>query len=79
MSADERSSVLATFPQFTDEGTAWYAQGVPGGTATAVYRFYNTTTAGHFYTLSELDKAYVLQNIPTYVLERVAYYAWPTQ
>jgi hypothetical protein len=75
----ERDSVLATFPQFVDEGISWYAQSGSGGTASPVYRFYSATKGAHFYTISEVDRAYVLQNIPSYAPEGVGYYAWTTQ
>jgi len=44
-----------------------------------VYRFYNTQTGGFFYTISENEKNYVLQNYPQYQLNGVAFYAYLTQ
>ena len=38
-----------------------------------VYRF-NTGTY-HFYTISESEKNYVLQNYPNFTLEGIAFYA----
>ena len=44
-----------------------------------MYRFYNPSTGSHFYTLSEVDKAIVLKDHPTFLPEGIAYYAWSTQ
>ncbi len=43
-----------------------------------VYRF-NTGLGSHFYTMSEAEKDYVLNNLPHYILEGIAYYAFGQQ
>ena len=40
-----------------------------------VYRFLNQETGSHFYTASEIEKNSVLDNLPNYVFEGVAYEA----
>ncbi len=47
------------------------------GDPAPVYRFYNTATRTHFYTISEAEKQYVVENYPTYVLEGEAYWSYP--
>jgi lysyl endopeptidase len=71
--------VLVTQPDMTDEGASWYAQARAGGTAIPAYRFYNAGTDAHFYTLSEAEKAAVLQFFTMFKPQGVGYYAWTTQ
>ncbi len=47
--------------------------------ASPVYRFYNTITGGHFPTLSEDEKNYVIQHIPQFRLEGVVFKAFASQ
>ena len=44
-----------------------------------VYRFYNTATNAHFYTISASDRAFINANLPTYRDEGVAFYSWTSQ
>ncbi|MDA8162625.1 MAG: S8 family peptidase [Desulfobacteraceae bacterium] len=44
-----------------------------------VYRFYNSATGSHFYTISEDEKNYVLRHIPQFELEGVAFNAFNYQ
>jgi subtilisin family serine protease len=61
-----------------DAGAA-VAMAVPAvATALPVYRF-NAAGVYHFYTMSEVEKNYVLANFPTWTLEGVGFYAYPTQ
>lgn len=55
----------------------WQTINLPGQSAVPVYRF-NAGTY-HFYTMSEVEKNAVLANFPTWTLEGVGYYAYPTQ
>jgi hypothetical protein len=41
------------------------AQVMTFGEAAPVYRFYNTATRTHFYTISEAEKQYVVENLPS--------------
>ena len=60
--------------------TASYSAGAnTGGTATPTYRFNNPFTGGHFFTASEVEKAYVLANLPAYHYEGVGFYTLATQ
>ena len=71
--------MIATYPAFTYEGPSWYAQTSPGGTATAMYRFFNTSNGAHFYTISAGERDFVIGTYPVFKFEGPAYYAWTTQ
>jgi uncharacterized protein (DUF1800 family) len=45
-------------------------------TADPVFRFYNSQTGTHFYTISTSDRDYVLQHWPWFANEGVAFYAF---
>jgi len=47
-------------------------------TRSSMYRFYNIITGTHFYTISEEEKDSVMQNLPQYHYEGIAYYAYTT-
>ena len=79
-SEDERAAVIANYPYaWTYEGpvfkacaTAYYPGLAP------VYRFWSSVSGSHFYTISEAEKQYVLDNYPTaWTFENVAFYAYP--
>ena len=53
--------------------TTQTVQATLGGSFSAVYRF--RTSTYHFYTASESEKNYLLQNNPSYVLEGIGFYA----
>jgi len=43
----------------------------------SVYRFYNTQTGTHFFTISESEKNYIIDTYPQFTFEGVAWYAYP--
>ena len=45
------------------------------GARTAVYRFYNTQTGVHFYTITESERAHVAATLLHYTYDGIAYYA----
>jgi hypothetical protein len=45
-----------------------------GADVVPLYRFLNTIKGVHFYTAAEAEKNSIVANIPTLVLEGVAYY-----
>jgi uncharacterized protein (DUF1800 family) len=78
-SESEKNYVLATYPVFAFEGPAYYAP--PDGAAqgsTPLYRFYNSRTGAHFYTISADERDKVLDNWPWFAYESVAYYVYST-
>ena len=48
----------------------------PTGT-NPVYRFFNTQIRSHFYTISEAERDWVINNLPQYVYEGIAWYCYP--
>lgn len=43
-----------------------------------VYRFFNSETGGHFYTASEVERNFVIDNLDNFVFEDVAFSAFET-
>jgi uncharacterized protein (DUF1800 family) len=71
----ERQRILVTWPQFADEGAAFYAYQADAFDRMPVHRFYNTQTQTHFYTAEESEKDFVQRTYPAFAYEGVAYYA----
>jgi len=44
-----------------------------------VYRFWNNDLGSHFYTISEAEKDIVINTMPSWKYELIAWYAYPTQ
>ena len=47
--------------------------------AKPVYRFFNTSTGVHLYTINELERDSIIENLPNYNFEGVAYYGFETE
>lgn len=78
ISATERDTIIANYPWYRYEGTAWFAY-LPGyqkSNTNPVYRFYSTHTNTHFFTISESEKDTVIEKYPWYRYEGVAWYAY---
>jgi photosystem II stability/assembly factor-like uncharacterized protein len=75
-SASERDHVLATWPQFVYEGTAFFAAAAVAPGTLSVYRFFNTQTGAHFYTVSVAERDHVLATWPQFLYEGVRFYAF---
>ncbi|MBN1360727.1 MAG: hypothetical protein JW993_09055 [Sedimentisphaerales bacterium] len=77
---DDKNYVLATWPDvWAYEGPVFYAY--PAGSQPAdskpVYRFWSESLRGHFYTIDEDEKSYVLATWPdTWTYEEIAWYAY---
>jgi lysyl endopeptidase len=76
-SLPERDYVRASLPAYSYEGVAWYtsANSQVGLGLTPVYRFYNSSTAAHFYTISEAERDGVQKYLPKFAYEGIAFYA----
>lgn len=76
-SVAERDDVIARYPQlYRYEGIAYPVVGTACAQVHPVYRFYNTRTGTHFYTVSDAEKALVeAQLSEAYHFEGIAYYA----
>lgn len=78
-SVDEKNSVVRTLPQFNYEGVAFKgARSVSASGVLPVYRFYNSVTGTHFYTISEAERASIQARIPSFRFEGGAYNAYAT-
>ena len=47
--------------------------------AQPVYRFFNTSTGVHLYTISEVERDAIIDTLPNYNFEGVAYYGYETE
>ena len=59
----------------SDSFTLTVASPSADDTDSIVYRFFNTSTGVHFYTIDEVEKDYVLNNLSNYILEEGTYAA----
>lgn len=74
-SSTERDSLIASRPDMTFEGTAFYEDASPVSGDSAVYRFFDTTHGTHLYTESAAEKATILASRPDLTPEGIAFYA----
>lgn len=77
----EKDIILTQFPSdiWQLEGTVFEVLMNPREDALPVYRLYNSANGAHFYTISEEEKDYVLEYMPSFSAEGVAFYAYATQ
>jgi hypothetical protein len=80
ISEEEKDYVIATWPDtWKYEGPAFYAYPSQVNGTLPVYRFWSNTFLGHFYTISEEEKDYVIATWPdTWKYEGPAFYAYPS-
>ena len=79
----ERDVVVENLPNYELEGIAFIGASVPEedsitGTS-PVYRFFNTSTGIHLYTVDENERAFVEANLDNFVFEGTPYYGYDTQ
>lgn len=60
---------------FREEGSAFYASRTAVAGLNPVHRFVNTQTGTHFYTISEEEKTFIQERLPSFEYEGVAYHA----
>jgi uncharacterized repeat protein (TIGR02543 family) len=58
-----------------DGQTYTVTQSASSASASPVYRFYNTASGTHFYTILENEKDLVIQTMPTFIYEGPKFYA----
>jgi uncharacterized protein (DUF1800 family) len=75
-SAAERALILATWPQFADEGAVWRASRTPETGLVPVWRFFNRETGAHFYTTDNAERQRILVTWPQFADEGPAFYAY---
>ncbi|HEY0201507.1 MAG TPA: trypsin-like peptidase domain-containing protein, partial [Burkholderiaceae bacterium] len=59
---------------YTAALSTWLAPAAPA--RSPIYRFYNATTGGHFYTISVAERDYVIATYPVFSYEGIAFYAY---
>lgn len=73
----ERNNIIGNLPNYIYEGESYQSATDPlTGASSPVYRFLNTTTGTHFYTISETERDNITNNLPNYNLEGIAYYGY---
>ena len=72
-SAEERAAV-ANLAGFVEEGVAFLGYVDDGPEREPLHRFFNSTTGTHFYTASESERAAVVENLPSFTYEGIAYF-----
>jgi hypothetical protein len=80
ISESDKEYVIATWPDvWKYEGPVFcaFTTQVPG--TSPVYRFWSNTFLGHFYTISEADKDFVIATWPDWTYEGPVFYAYTTQ
>ena len=75
-SAAERAHILATWPQFADEGAVWRASRSADTGLVPVWRFFNRETGAHFYTTDNAERQRILVTWPQFADEGAAFYAY---
>ena len=77
----ERDVILENLPNYVSEGSAYVSVDPFTGSPEPeqVYRFLNKDTGTHLYTVSEIEKESVEQNLPNYSLETESFFAFTEQ
>ena len=78
----ERDNVLENLPQYEFEGSSYISAPETDDPLTGirpVYRFFNTSTGVHLYTINELERDAIVENLPNYNFEGIAYYAYESE
>ena len=79
----ERQEIVDNLPHYAYEGASYQAAADsevedPLSGAKPVYRFFNQSTGVHLYTISEVERDYIIDNLSNYTFENVAYHAYDT-
>ncbi len=80
VSEAEKNYVQATYPAnvWTYETVAYYAFADSARAGLApVYRFWSNALSAHFYTISEIERDYVIDHLPAWAYEGPVFYAYP--
>ena len=79
-SSKERDYVSKNLPQYQYEGISYTTPSEEESLTgmQPVYRFFNSSTGVHLYTMSEKEKEHIIDNLANYNFENVAYYAYKT-
>lgn len=74
----ERDAILENLPNYVSEGSAYISVDPFTGSPEPeqVYRFLNSDTGTHLYTVSEVERESVEQNLPNFSLETESFFAF---
>ncbi len=75
----ERDSIIDNLPNYAYEGESYIAAASTADPLTGarpVYRFFNTSTGAHLYTMSEVERDSISNNLANYNYEGIAYYGY---
>jgi hypothetical protein len=77
----EREFIEDNLSEYTFEGESYLSVDPLTGSPEPkpVYRFFNQDTGVHLYTISEVEKKSIMQNLGNYTFEGEAFYAYETQ
>ena len=78
-SAAERDSIVNNLQNYSYEGKSYISAADtadPFTGARPVYRFFNTSTGAHLYTMSEAERDNISNNLANYNFEGIAYYGY---
>lgn len=74
VSEAERDAIDANLDHYIYEGESFAAaRAIDNSEAKPVYRFFNTSTGAHLYTMSEAERNHIDDNLANYSFEGVAY------
>ena len=74
----ERDTIISNSSNYSYEGSSYIAanNADPLTGARPVYRFFNTNTGAHLYTMSEAERYNIDRNLSNYSYEGIAYYGY---
>jgi|GEM_PF-3253358 len=77
----ERDYIRDNMSQYNFQGEAFKStsEGDSAIDAQAVYRFFNSGTGAHLYTISESERDYIQDNLSSYSAEGIAYYGYENE
>ena len=78
-SAVERDSIIANLSNYNYEGESYLSASETADPITGakpVYRFFNSSTGAHLYTMSEAERDSIDSNLSNYTYEGIAYYGY---
>ena len=77
--SETERDVVEQLDNFVFEGEAFSAYESEVEGSIPIYRFFNSVTGGHFYTPSATERDLVIDSLPDFQSEGIAYYALPAE
>lgn len=73
---EEKQNVIANYPNFVEEGIAFYVSSQPHDDLITIYRFQNTDIAGTYLYVAEEERQSILKNYDNFSEEGIAFYVY---